>query len=157
MFFLISKCLYLGRYYYQFFIPVSCQQTELTLNESGRKLLLLAYFSTCYLFYVLLLTSTFLGFRFLGLNTVTAYQRAKVYGLKIMNRGLNRGAGGQPGAAPDLHTVSGRMTGDDATEDDTMPEEAAGIEPVPSQGRHEFKLGRKLSAPSQAIRSPSFL
>ena len=28
--------------------------------------------------------------RFLGLNTVTAYQRAKVYGLKIMNRGLNR-------------------------------------------------------------------
>jgi len=29
--------------------------------------------------------------RFLGLNTVTAYQRAKVYGLKIMNRGLNRG------------------------------------------------------------------
>ncbi|XP_023338919.1 uncharacterized protein LOC111709482 isoform X2 [Eurytemora carolleeae] len=28
--------------------------------------------------------------RFLGLNTVTAYQRAKVYGLKIMNRSLNR-------------------------------------------------------------------
>ncbi len=108
----------------------------------------------------MLLTATFLCCRFLGLNTVTAYQRAKVYGLKIMNRGLNRGAGGQPGAAmaaPDLHTVSGRMTGDDATEDDSMPEEAAGIEPVPSQGRHEFKLGRKLSAPSQAIRSPSFL
>ena len=29
--------------------------------------------------------------RFLGLNTVTAYQRAKVYGLKIMSKGLNRG------------------------------------------------------------------
>jgi len=28
--------------------------------------------------------------RFLGLNTVTAYQRAKVYGLKIINRGMNR-------------------------------------------------------------------
>jgi len=28
--------------------------------------------------------------RLLGLNTVTAYQRAKVYGLKIMNRSLNR-------------------------------------------------------------------
>ena len=30
--------------------------------------------------------------RFLGLNTVTAYQRAKVYGLKIMNKSLNRGS-----------------------------------------------------------------
>ena len=29
--------------------------------------------------------------RFLGLNTVTAYQRAKVYGLKIMNKSLHRG------------------------------------------------------------------
>ena len=28
--------------------------------------------------------------RFLGLNTVTAYQRAKVYGLKIMNKSLHR-------------------------------------------------------------------
>jgi len=41
--------------------------------------------------------------RFLGLNTVTAYQRAKVYGLKIMNKGLNRG-GNQ------LNTVSGEVT-----------------------------------------------
>jgi hypothetical protein len=127
----------------------------------GHDIKSLLIFFTSYLFYVLLLTATSLGCRFLGLNTVTAYQRAKVYGLKIMNRGLNRGAGGQLGAAlaapDDLHTVSGRMTGDDATEDDSMPEEAAGIEPVPSQGRHEFKLGRKLSVPSQAIRSPSFL
>lgn len=38
--------------------------------------------------------------RFLGLNTVTAYQRAKVYGLKIMNRGLNRHS---------LDTVSGNV------------------------------------------------
>ena len=35
----------------------------------------------------------FYWFRFLGLNTVTAYQRAKVYGLKIMNRSLNRNPG----------------------------------------------------------------
>ena len=41
--------------------------------------------------------------RFLGLNTVTAYQRAKVYGLKIMNKSLNRG-GNQ------LNTVSGDVT-----------------------------------------------
>jgi len=39
--------------------------------------------------------------RFLGLNTVTAYQRAKVYGLKIMNRGLNRAA--------NLDTLSGNI------------------------------------------------
>jgi len=39
--------------------------------------------------------------RFLGLNTVTAYQRAKVYGLKIMNKSLNRGSG------HNLMTVSG--------------------------------------------------
>ena len=32
--------------------------------------------------------------RFLGLNTVTAYQRAKVYGLKIMNKSLHRGGRG---------------------------------------------------------------
>lgn len=62
--------------------------------------------------------------RFLGLNTVTAYQRAKVYGLKIMNRSLNRSgnssssSGGREAAATvittgaaaaDLTTVSGRM------------------------------------------------
>jgi hypothetical protein len=53
----------------------------------------------------------FLCFRFLGLNTVTAYQRAKVYGLKIVNRSLNRG-GGVPEATiatADLTTVSGGM------------------------------------------------
>jgi len=41
--------------------------------------------------------------RFLGLNTVTAYQRAKVYGLKIMNRRLNRGG--------NLDTLSGTLGG----------------------------------------------
>jgi len=41
--------------------------------------------------------------RFLGLNTVTAYQRAKVYGLKIMNKSLNRGS-------HHLSTVSGEVT-----------------------------------------------
>ena len=40
--------------------------------------------------------------RFLGLNTVTAYQRAKVYGLKIMNKSLNRTSG-----CEGLVTVSG--------------------------------------------------
>jgi len=40
--------------------------------------------------------------RFLGLNTVTAYQRAKVYGLKIVNKSLNRGV-------PQLNTVSGEV------------------------------------------------
>ena len=40
--------------------------------------------------------------RFLGLNTVTAYQRAKVYGLKIMNKSLNRGS-------HHLSTVSGEV------------------------------------------------
>jgi len=40
--------------------------------------------------------------RFLGLNTVTAYQRAKVYGLKIKNR-LNRGV-------DNLDSLQGRST-----------------------------------------------
>merc|ERR1711936_483654 len=43
--------------------------------------------------------------RFLGLNTVTAYQRAKVYGLKIMNKSLNRGG-------HHLNTVSGEQVTD---------------------------------------------
>ena len=41
--------------------------------------------------------------RFLGLNTVTAYQRAKVYGVKIMNKSLNRGG-------HELSTASGDVT-----------------------------------------------
>jgi len=60
--------------------------------------------------------------RFLGLNTVTAYQRAKVYGLKIMNKSLNRGG-------HHLNTVSGEVT-------DLRLSRSAGRAERPSAAQH---------------------
>merc|ERR1712012_22496 len=71
---------------------------------------------------VLALLIQYICLRFLGLNTVTAYQRAKVYGLKIMNKSLNRGG-------HHLNTVSGEVT-------DLRLSRSAGRSERPSTAHH---------------------
>ena len=102
-------------------------------------------------------------FRFLGLNTVTAYQRAKVYGLKIMNRSLNRSSSSDDNALPDdLTTVSGRMEPDnDAGDETTLESPTKGGKNKTNAANYKMMMGRSSKQqsclPSQAVRSASYL
>ena len=81
----------------QIYSQVRCQSAMVTALYRGSQ----AWIRMCAVGLALLIQ--YICLRFLGLNTVTAYQRAKVYGLKIMNKSLNRGSA-------QLDTVSGSVT-----------------------------------------------
>ncbi len=85
-----------------------------------------------------------------------------------MNRSLNRGGSGGVQSAPcssnggsgsnsDLHTVSGRMSGGGAEKPVAAPLSPGVHSPPPLREKKDFQIGRKQSAPSQAVRSASFL